>query len=480
MKKSSAILWAFIMLLAIMAVSCSKGKNPTAPPEKETYTVTGIIREGDSGLAGVSVRITGNSVDQTAITDSNGTYAFSDISDGTYAITPSKSGYTFNPASATVTISGSDKTAGIIIATKAGYGYTVTGIIREGDSGLAGVSVRITSSSVDQTTITDSNGAYAFSNLANGTYTITPSKAGYSFTPSSAQVTVNGANTSTANISATQQGGTHTIPNITFVSIPGGTFQMGGNYSSNQEPIHTVTVSSFEMSAYEITNTQYAAYLNAAIAVGDIKTPYDTNLGARVEGVRGEYAEREFISLPPPWGFYNVWDSPISYKGGLFIVESGYEKKPALPTFIGAKAFVLYYGLDLSTEAEWEYACRGGRQYEYGTDDGTISPSKANYGESDKGKTDVGNYPANPFGLYDMSGNVWEFCSDSYNNYTSGSFVDPHSPSFSLDTTRVMRGGSYFDSKEDCQSSARAWIQPYISREWLGFRVVRRPGGKSY
>ncbi len=202
MKKAYAILCTFIMLFAFMAVSCSKNNNPAAPSEGKTYTVEGIIHEGSSGRSDVSVLITGNSVNQTKITDSNGYYAFSGLANGTYTITPSKSGYTFNPPSRGVTISGSDKTAETIIATTTGFGYTVTGIIREGGSGLSGVSIRITGNSVDQTTITDSNGAYAFSGLANGTYTITPSKSGYSFTPSSVQVTVNGADKSIENISA--------------------------------------------------------------------------------------------------------------------------------------------------------------------------------------------------------------------------------------------------------------------------------------
>ena len=116
MKKAFAILCAFIMLIAIMAVSCSKDKNPAASSEEGTYTVEGIIHEGSSGLSGVSVRIIGNSLDQTIITDSNGYYAFSGLANGTYTITPSKSGNSFIPSSVQVTVSGADKSIEVISA----------------------------------------------------------------------------------------------------------------------------------------------------------------------------------------------------------------------------------------------------------------------------------------------------------------------------------------------------------------------------
>ncbi len=108
-------------------------------------------------------------------------------------------------------------------------------------------------------------------------------------------------------------------------------------------------------------------------------------------------------------------------------MKSGYENwLVAWVAWYGSKSFADYYGLDLPTEAEWEYASRGGKQYMYGTADGTISTSTVNYWDTGiKHPVAVGSYPKNPFGLYDMSGYLWEWCSDWYGSYTSGSANNP-------------------------------------------------------
>ena len=90
-------------------------------------------------------------------------------------------------------------------------------------------------------------------------------------------------------------GDPYDIQGITFVSIPGGTFQMGdveGGEQSDEKPVHMVTLSGFEMSVYEITNTQYAAYLNAAKASGAI-----TATSSSVTGTAGAYSNQEYIYL---------------------------------------------------------------------------------------------------------------------------------------------------------------------------------------
>ena len=262
---------------------------------------------------------------------------------------------------------------------------------------------------------------------------------------------------------------------ITIVSIPGGTFQMGeveNAGESNEKPVHTVTLSGFEMSTTEVTNAQYCAYLNAAMASRDIEVKKDGN----VYGKTGSWKGQGYLDIGYTYDASNkCW---IVYSSEQFSVTQGHEDWPVVAvTWYGAKAFALYCGLDLPTEAEWEYACRGGRQYQYGTDDGTISGTKANYFQNGPGHpVVVGSYPANPYGLYDMSGNVYEWCNDWYGNYPSVSANNPTGAK--TDTYRVSRGGGW--SGNNCRSAYRFGNTPYYVDDVLGFRVVRRPGGLTY
>ena len=141
----------------------------------------------------------------------------------------------------------------------------------------------------------------------------------------------------------------HEIHGIPFVSIPGGTFRMGdiqGRGYDNEKPVHDVTLDGFEMSVYEITNAQYAVYLNAAKASNDIAIDTNSYYVSGVSGVHsGEY-------------YYNFdsccFNSPIDYINDAFMVDQGKENHPAkYISWYGAKAFALYYGFDLPTEAEW-------------------------------------------------------------------------------------------------------------------------------
>ncbi|MCE5272646.1 SUMF1/EgtB/PvdO family nonheme iron enzyme [bacterium] len=266
----------------------------------------------------------------------------------------------------------------------------------------------------------------------------------------------------------------HLTPIMSLVSLPSGRVSMGGNLA---------TLSAFQMGRYEVTNAQYAAFLNVALADGEI-----TATTSSVTGTKGAYIGQEYIYLCGMSYFLYVLDNNnkcwISYNGTSFSVEPGKENMPVVYiTWYGAKAFAMKYGFDLPTEAEWEYAARGGRQYEYGTDDGTISPEKANYNRNVGYPTKVGSYSANPFGLHDLSGNVAEWCNDWYGAYNNQSQTDPTGPSSG--SNRVVRGGSWgnvrdpdylrsgsrFSSKPDGGVDTWTWDWP---GDGLGFRVVRR------
>jgi formylglycine-generating enzyme required for sulfatase activity len=136
----------------------------------------------------------------------------------------------------------------------------------------------------------------------------------------------------------------------------------------------------------------------------------------------------------------------------------------------------------LPTEAEWEYACRAGTTTEYHFGD-VIDPTLANYdgnyswngspkGEYREQTTDVGSFPANPWGLYDMHGNVWEWCQDAKRTYTEADQTDPQSQS--NEGSRVVRGGSWLSPPVFCRAAIRRRCERGRRNDGIGFRVAFR------
>jgi len=125
----------------------------------------------------------------------------------------------------------------------------------------------------------------------------------------------------------------------------------------------------------------------------------------------------------------------------------------------------------LPTEAEWEYACRAGTStaYSFGA---KITPKDANYDDSKLGKpVEVGSYKPNAFGLYDMHGNVWEWCEDRYAKYLAGAVMDPKGPA--KGECRVLRGGSFLNDVLLARSSFRNYDSPTGRCDLDGFRLAR-------
>ena len=130
-------------------------------------------------------------------------------------------------------------------------------------------------------------------------------------------------------------------------------------------------------------------------------------------------------------------------------------------------------GYRLPTEAEWEYACRAGTTTAYSFGD-KITPKDANYYDSKLGKpVAVGSYKPNAFGLYDMHGNVWEWCEDLYGAYSAAAVIDPKGPA--KGEGRVLRGWSYYFSASDARSSLRGDVAPTYRGDFNGFRLARTP-----
>jgi hypothetical protein len=177
------------MILALVFAGCSSGS--------ETYGISGTVIHSGSGLEDVTMTLSNGS---TVLTDSAGDYSFSGLSEDTYTVVPSLSGYTFSPTSQEVTIDGATVTAVDFVATGSAT-YTISGSVTYGGSALSGVTITLSGDDTGADT-TDSDGNYSFTGLSDGDYTVTPTRTRYSFSPSSEDVTIDGANESSVDFTA--------------------------------------------------------------------------------------------------------------------------------------------------------------------------------------------------------------------------------------------------------------------------------------
>lgn len=158
----------------------------------QTFSISGTVTLNGTGQSGVTMTLTGAG-SGTTTTDSNGNYTFSGLNAGTYTITPSKSGFTYNPTNLTVTITTGNVTGQNFTATPVVQTFSISGQVTASGVGQSGVTIALTGQSTGSTT-TDSNGNYSFANLSTGTYTLTPKLVGFTFTPTSITVQITNAN----------------------------------------------------------------------------------------------------------------------------------------------------------------------------------------------------------------------------------------------------------------------------------------------
>lgn len=196
LKNGSVVLIVLCVLSLISALflsGCGGDSENSSPPV--TYNITGKVALNGTGLADVTVTLTG-SASVTATTDSNGNYLFAGVQNGSHTITPSKAGYTFTPVDITASVNNADVTGQDFIATAVSAAtYNITGKVNLNGTGLAGVTVTLTGGG-SGTTTTDANGNYLFTGTQSGAYTITPSMTGHIFTPASQSITVSNADVS--------------------------------------------------------------------------------------------------------------------------------------------------------------------------------------------------------------------------------------------------------------------------------------------
>ena len=214
---------------------------------------------------------------------------------------------------------------------------------------------------------------------------------------------------------------------LEMIAIPGGTFMMGsplGEGYDDEKPQHEVTVPSFFLGKYPITQEQYQQVMS--------KNP---------SSFQGDNRPVEKVS----------WDEAVEFCQRL---SQQTEKEYRLPT-----------------EAEWEYACRAGTTTPYYFGE-TITDKLANYGGNVGKTTSVGQFPPNAFGLYDMHGNVWEWCEDDWHNSYKNTPTDGSARVSKKSGTKVRRGGSWFNNPVSCRSAIRFDNSRVNRDDDIGFRVV--------
>ena len=248
-----------------------------------------------------------------------------------------------------------------------------------------------------------------------------------------------------------------------MVTIPGGEFEMGSNDAEakdNEQPVRTVYVDTFYMDETEVTKVQFKEFLR-------------DNPHWQKGRVDAKFASPSYLKL---WNGNNYPDGkgnhPVTYV-----------------SWYAAMAYAEWSDKRLPTEAEWEYAARGGLEGKKYPNGNTITPADANYNTNVGDTTPVGKYPENGYKLLDMAGNVWEWCLDAYDAEFYFTFPrdgvarNPLSGANSVEwlidnftnvkDSRVLRGGSWYPSERLVRVANRRSTTPSSTTDSNGFRCAR-------
>ncbi|MDH5768705.1 MAG: carboxypeptidase regulatory-like domain-containing protein, partial [Nitrospirota bacterium] len=248
-----------------------------------TYSISGTVTTtGGSPIGGVTISLTGTSAATTA-TDASGNYTFTGLSNGSYIVTPSMAGYTFNPLSRNVTINFGNVTGQDFTGTTATRISSISGTVTtSGGSPIAGVTITLTGAA-SGTTTTNGAGQYSLGGVANGSYIITPSMGGYTFTPLQRSVLVKGKNITGQNFTGTPAAGIYSISGTVSTSgavpIAGVTMSLTGTA--------TATTTTDVNGSYTFTGLSNGNYIVTPSMGGYTFTPLNRSVpinGANVTG----------------------------------------------------------------------------------------------------------------------------------------------------------------------------------------------------
>lgn len=287
------------MLIGIVVAACGSGStsNTTATPAA-TYSISGTVTLTGAALSGVTVTLGGAST-ATATTDASGNYSFAGLANGSYTVTPTKTGSIFTPSQLAVSVSGNNVTAQDFTATtSSALTYSISG-----STGIAGTTISLGAAG---STITGTNGAYNIPGLIAGSYTVTPTQTGYTFSPANAAVTINTANVTGTNfvatlipvphsISGNVSGATAVTITVTGTASPptvttdsAGNYTVGGLYDGSYTVAPSKAGYSFSplslsvpMAGADVPANDFVATVNTAVTA----TVSGTITGSWVEGV---------------------------------------------------------------------------------------------------------------------------------------------------------------------------------------------------
>ena len=248
------------------------------------------------------------------------------------------------------------------------------------------------------------------------------------------------------------------LPGLTFVTIPSGSFMMGSNDGeSDEKPVHNVYIKSFKMMTTEVTVGLFRQFVN--------ETGYQTE---------AEKSGGAYVYDGNQWGQKSDanWSNPyFSQSDDHPVVCVGWNDCKEYIQWLNRKD--PGKGYRLPTESEWEYACRAGSTTKYysGNSDSDLGRAGWYSGNSGNKTYPVGQKTPNAWGLYDMHGNVWEWCEDVYHDSYNGAPADGSAWLSPSGQYRVLRGGAWSFPPFDCRSAARDGSGPDTLNRSLGFRL---------